>query len=97
MLFKSCFSHCPVFSVGYPTAACLAFRLGKLFSMAWQVIRYSAFGCTLAWMACMAMGCAAMHRAVFRAISVVTRFLGSWLQCGGGNLVADMALEAYCG
>lgn len=79
------------------TATCLAFRLGKLFSMAWQVILYSAFGCTPPWMGCVAMGCAAMHSAAFRAISMVTRFLGSWLQCGGGYLVADMVLEAYCG
>ena len=59
------------------TATCLAFRLGKLFSMAWQVILYSAFGCTPPWMGCVAMGgavmgCAAMHSAVFRAICVVT-------------------------
>ena len=48
-------------------------------------------------MACVAMGCALMHSAVFRAISVVMCFLGSWLQCGGRNCGADMALEVYCG
>lgn len=52
-------------------------------------------------MGCVVIGCAAMHRVaigsvamhctVFRAISLVTHFLGSWLDCGGGNWVANMA------